>query len=115
AGSQGGITYDDAEISVNVSVIDNGEGQLEESVNYLDGPVSFTNNYEAAPDSIVLEAEKILEGQALKEGQFTFELVDESDNVVQEVSNNQNGQVIFDEISYGEVGTHHYTIREKTE
>src|SRR5699024_8733463 len=55
---------------------------------------------------------KVLEGQELRAGQFEFVLVDEAGDVVQTVSNNANGQVIFDEIEYDEVGEYSYTLRE---
>lgn len=111
-GTQGGITYSDAVFEVIVSVTDNGEGELESEVIYTEGPISFLNKYEASPDSIVFEAEKILEGQALRNEHFEFELINESNEVIQRVSNNRNGQVVFNEISFKETGTYDYIIKE---
>ncbi|GGN50502.1 Spy0128 family protein [Oceanobacillus indicireducens] len=111
-GTQGGITYDSTVYNISVDVVDGREGQLIATVNYIDGPAEFKNVYTPNPDSIVIEAEKILEGQNLRKGQFEFELVDESGKVLQTVKNNADGQVTFDEITYEEVGEHKYTIRE---
>src|SRR5699024_7809322 len=112
AGNLGGITYDDAIYPVTVTVEDGGEGKLIATATYDEGPAVFTNKYEAAPDSIVLEAKKILEGQELIAGQFTFTLTDESGEVIQTVTNNAEGQVIFDEITYDKTGSHTYIIKE---
>ncbi len=60
----------------------------------------------------MLKARKILEGQELINNQFTFELLDESDQVIETATTNANGQIIFDEITYDTLGEHAYTIRE---
>ncbi|MGO3017667.1 MAG: Spy0128 family protein [Anaerococcus sp.] len=111
-GNLGGITYDQAQYPVKVTVVDGGEGILVPTANYDNGPAVFTNSYQAAPDSIVLEAKKILEGQELIAGQFTFTLTDESGEIIQTVTNNAEGQVIFDEITYDKTGIHTYIIKE---
>ena len=112
AGTQGGITYDETDYSVVVSVHDDLDGILTATVEYLDGPVVFNNTYEAKPDGIVIEGTKTLTGQDLRNGQFKFELVDSEDNVVETVTNNALGQIIFSEITYDEIGEHTYTVRE---
>lgn len=111
-GTQGGITYDETEFNVVVSVMDDREGTLTVKVDYVDGPVEFNNVYVPAPDSVVFEASKLLEGQELRAGQFEFELVDADGTVLQTKENNANGQVIFDEMTYDVVGEHTYTVRE---
>src|SRR5699024_1831594 len=111
-GTQGGITYDEAVYNVLVKVADDREGTLTAEVEYPDGTVEFKNTYQAAPDSIVLEASKILEGQILREDQFEFELLDKEENVLETVKNNSEGQIIFSEITYNSVGEYYYTIRE---
>ncbi|NLC39998.1 MAG: hypothetical protein GX763_03655, partial [Clostridiaceae bacterium] len=114
-GSQGGVTYDEAVFSVTVSVTDDLQGKLVAEVNYTEGPVSFTNTYVPAPDSVVFEAEKTLEGQDLRANQFAFELLDENDDVLQTVKNNQHGQIIFSEVEFEKIGTYSFTIREVDE
>lgn len=112
AGVQGGVIYDETEFEVTVVVTDNGVGNLSAKVEYTNGPAHFTNIYESQPDSVVLEASKVLEGQDLRNGQFTFELLNEQGHVIERVSNNGEGQVIFTELNYTKVGNHTYTIRE---
>ena len=57
---------------------------------------------EGKKGSVVLEAHKKLdiEGAELKEGQFTFQLTDAKGNVLQEKTNDAEGNVVFDEIAY---------------
>src|SRR5699024_139113 len=81
-GTQGGITYDTATFGVKVVVTDNGEGQLVAQTTYVNGPAHFTNRYQTAPDSATFEASKVLTGQALRQGQFRFELVDNASNAI---------------------------------
>ena len=71
----------------------------------------FTNTY-AATGSAALSATKRLTGGALAAGQFSFELRDEAGNVLQTVTNDADGAVSFEPISYTAAGTYHYTIAE---
>lgn len=111
-GSQKGMTYDKTEYPVVVEVVDNGKGNLEATAHYTEGSAQFINEYVPAPDNIVIEAEKVLKGQGLAAGQFTFELVSEQGKVIQNTTNNAEGKILFDEIIYDEVGEYKYTIRE---
>lgn len=61
----------------------------------------FVNVYSAA-GSLTLSAEKVLEGAALKEGQFSFILKDEKGNVLQTKTNDKDGKVTFDALKYTE-------------
>ncbi len=105
------MTYDATEYQAIVTVTDNEEGQLEADVEYNAEPI-FINSYQAASDSVVIEADKKLEGQPLIKEQFAFELIDEKGQVLQTVKNNINGQIIFDEIAFEEAGTYEYIVRE---
>src|SRR5699024_4291798 len=51
-------------------------------------------------------------GQDLRGDQFEFELVDAEGKVLEVVTNNAEGQIIFRELTYDEIGEHSYTIRE---
>ena len=66
--------------------------------------------------SITLEAHKSLESQEkeLEEGQFTFQLLDAYYNVIQEKTNDADGNVTFDTIDYtpDDLGFKNYHIRE---
>ena len=71
----------------------------------------FANTY-AATGSAALSATKRLTGGMLAAGQFSFELRDEAGNVLQTVTNDADGIVAFEPISYTAAGTYHYTIAE---
>ncbi len=60
-----------------------------------------------------MNVQKLLDGRELKDGEFTFQLVDETGSVILTQTNDGNGQVAFDAITYNEPGEYHYTIREK--
>ena len=111
AGIDGTITYDRKELAVVVTVTDE-DGQLTAVAEY-EGNQVFENDYTPKAGGVVLNAEKVLTGRALEANEFAFELVDEAGDVVQTKSNDVNGQIYFDELTYGEVGEYRYTIREK--
>ena len=71
----------------------------------------FTNAY-AATGSAALSASKRLAGGVLAAGQFSFALRDEAGNVLQTVTNDADGAVTFEPISYTSAGTYRYTIAE---
>ena len=58
-----------------------------------------------------IEAKKALEGGALKQGQFSFELKDAEGKVLQTVTNNAEGNISF-LVEYNKAGEYHYTISE---
>ena len=61
--------------------------------------------------SATIRAKKVLEGGTFKEGQFSFELKDAEDKVLQTVTNDDKGNVSFD-VEYNKAGTYTYTISE---
>ena len=65
---------------------------------------------EPTPTNATIELDKQLSGRDLVDGEFNFELY-EGSNKIQTVSN-KNGKIIFDAISYKEVGEHTYTVKE---
>ena len=91
--------YDTHKVTVTVVVTDNGEGELVADVSY-EGKKEFINTYEAKGEAN-LSVQKTLNGRALEDGQFTFELVDQATgDVLQTKTNNEAGQVVFDPIKY---------------
>ena len=72
---------------------------------------TFTNAY-SAKGSVALKATKKLTGGTLELGQFSFELRDKAGKVVQTVTNDADGSVTFEPISYDAAGTYNYTIAE---
>ena len=113
-GTTPGITYDTAEKQVTVKVTKDGDN-LKATVVYPESKV-FTNTYSApSPAKAQISASKILEGRSLKDGEFSFTLLDETGKVLQTKQNAADGTVTFDDISYSseDAGkTFHYTIKE---
>ena len=113
-GTTPGITYDTAEKQVTVKVTKDGDN-LKATVVYPESKV-FANTYSApSPAKAQISASKILEGRALKDGEFNFTLLDEAGKVLQTKQNATDGSVAFDEISYSQEDagkTFHYTIKE---
>lgn len=108
----------DAKLSREVSftVTDDGKGNL--SVSHKpDGDVAFTftNTYNVTPveTSVTdqITATKVLTGRDLKEGEFSFKLV-EGDKVVATGTNAADGTIAMDKITYDKPGKHTYTLRE---
>lgn len=117
SGEVAGVT-NDAKLSREVSftVTDDGKGNL--SVSHKpDGDVAFTftNTYNVTPveTSVTdqITANKVLTGRELKEGEFSFELV-EGDKVVAKGTNAADGTIAMDKITYDKPGEHTYTLRE---
>ena len=113
-GNVPGITYDTAEKQVTVQVTKDGDN-LKTTVVYPESK-AFANTYSApSPAKAQISASKILEGRDLKDGEFSFNLLDEAGEVLQTKQNAADGSVAFDEISYSQEDagkTFHYTIKE---
>lgn len=101
---------------VSFTVTDDGKGNLIVS-RKPDGDVAFTftNTYNVTPveTSVTdqITATKVLIGRDLKEGEFSFELV-EGDEVVAKGTNAADGTIAMDKIAYIKPGKHTYTLRE---
>lgn len=117
SGEVAGVT-NDAKLSREVSftVTDDGKGNLIVS-RKPDGDVAFTftNTYNVTPveTSVTdqITANKVLTGRDLKEGEFSFELV-ESDKVVATGTNAADGAITMGKVAYDKPGKHTYTLRE---
>ena len=113
-GTTPGITYDTAEKQVTVKVTKDGDN-LKTTVVYPESK-AFANTYSApSPAKAQISASKILEGRDLKDGEFSFNLLDEAGEVLQTKQNAADGSVAFEEISYSQEDagkTFHYTIKE---
>ncbi len=122
AGEPGTITYDETAYTVTVTVTDEGyDGQLEASVAYsLNGEavkpedVEFENIHTPGPVKVTLSGTKKLTGRNLVEGEFQFVLMDEAGNVVQELTHDAAGNLIFSELTFDKAGTYNYTLQEVT-
>lgn len=121
SGEVAGVT-NDAETSRTVSftVTDDGEGTLRVSRNpHGDAAFTFTNAYNVTPiESRVTDqitATKVLDGRDLKDGEFSFELVEgegKDAKVVATGKNAADGKITMSTIEYTKAGTHAYTLRE---
>lgn len=118
-GNTGGITYSTAEYTIVTTITDKGDGTLE-AKHELKGDAEkaeFTNSYKpGSKDSSVTDqitAKKVLTGRelGLVAGEFRFELV-EGNVVAATGTNNADGKIVMDPVTYTEAGEHTYTLRE---
>ncbi|MBR2801400.1 MAG: Cna B-type domain-containing protein [Erysipelotrichaceae bacterium] len=122
AGSDSHITYTTDVATVVVTVTDNTAttGKLEvTSVKYNDteydetAPYTFTNTYTPDPVTAAPAATKVMSGpRSLAEGEFSFQLLNSEGTPVQTKTNAADGSVSFDALTFTEVGTYTYTIKE---
>ena len=111
-----GITYSDAKYPIETTITDNGDGTLSATHVLKDVKVAeFKNSYNVTPKSSsvtdLITADKVLDGRDLKAGEFRFELV-EGNNVVATGTNNADGKIVMDPVTYTAAGEHTYILRE---
>lgn len=138
-----GYSYDSDSRDITIKVTDNGDGTLtakttvtggeqERSAECTSGQpgtsrlvIPFVNSYTATGElggsgSARIEATKELTGRKLEAEEFKFEVVetvDGGEKVVSRGTNDAEGNITFDAISYtqDEVGEHQYVVREVTD
>ncbi len=120
--NENGVTADTTEYNVTIVVTDDNEGQLNATVKVDDndvagstaGTIVFRNSYKAASTQVTLEATKELVGRDLVEGEFKFALKDvDNDTVVQEdATNDIDGKVVFDTMTFDAAGSYNYIVYE---
>ncbi len=118
-GKTGGITYDGKTYTIETTITDKGDGTLEakHELNAAAEKAEFTNSYKpGSKDSSVTDqitAKKVLTGRelGLVAGEFRFELV-EGNVVAATGTNNADGKIVMDPVTYTEAGEHTYTLRE---
>lgn len=122
-GDAGGIAYDNTVYTIVTTIADNGKGQLV-ATHELEGAedvksIEFKNAYNLTPKSFSvtdkIAATKSLTGRDLKDGEFSFELVEgegEDAKVVATGTNNAEGKITMSAVKYTEAGAHTYTLRE---
>lgn len=119
SGEVAGVTNDaKPSRTVSFTVTDDGEGNLRVS-RKPDGNAAFTftNTYSVTPveTSVTdqITATKVLTGRDLKEGEFSFKLVEgEAAKVVATGTNGADGTITMSPVKYDKAGTHTYTLRE---
>ncbi len=113
--------YDKSVYTATVVVTDNGAGQLLASVTYSkDGSnaqaIEFMNSY--TPKVITIDltdtigADKTLDGRALVAGEFKFEIIDISGNVLSTGTNDAEGNITFTPLTFTTAGIYNYRIQE---
>lgn len=120
SGSVAGVDNDaKASKTFKVTVTDNGDGTLSVASNPAQGALfTFTNTYSVEPEESSptgkggITITKNLAGRNLNEGEFTFELVDQSGATVATGTNDANGNVELGTVKFIEPGRFTYTIRE---
>lgn len=117
SGEVAGVTNDaKPPRTVSFTVTDDSKGNLRVS-RKPDGDVAFTftNTYSVTPvkTSVTdqIAATKVLTGRDLKEGEFSFELV-EGDEVVAKGTNAADGTITMGKVAYDKPGKNTYTLRE---
>ena len=114
--TENGITYSTAEYTIVTTVKDNNDGTLsvEHKLQNVD-KATFENAYTVTPKSFSvtdqITATKVLTGRDLKEGEFSFELV-EGNDVVATGKNDARGKIKMSPIEYTAAGKHTYILRE---
>ena len=117
AGEQPGVANDTETKTVKVTVKDDGEGHITAETEPKEAPLfAFNNTYSTtSKDSSVTDTVKIrktLTGRKLKNKEFTFVLKDQDGKNVAEAKNNADGKVTFKSLTFDEVGTYNYTVKE---
>lgn len=112
-----GVGYDLDTYTITANVTDNGVGGLEVTwrANGMGDSkeIDFQNTYEAAPASMGFGATKVLTGRDLTDGEFSFQVTDETGEKVYAVAKNDaTGTVSFDPITFKQAGEYHLWISE---
>lgn len=118
--SAGGVNYDSHMGMWQITVTDDLTGQLKaQTRTNAAHPTTFTNTYQAKPVSVQFRAHKTLNdpdhtGIQPQAGQYEFTCVeDKTGGQVGTVkTNDQQGDILFDTISYTKTGVYDYTLSE---
>ena len=118
--SAGGVNYDSHMGMWQIIVTDDLTGQLKAQTRTNAAyPTTFTNTYQAKPVSVQFRAHKTLNdpdhtGIQLQAGQYEFKCVeDKTGGQAGTVkTNDQQGNILFDTISYKKTGVYDYTLSE---
>lgn len=114
----GAMHYDDKAYVFHVTVKDNLDGTISAETDL--GELSFVNIYDPQDAQIQLQGAKTLEGRGLREGEFTFQLYQTNADFTTEqdaqplsvVVNTVEGGFSFEPLTYDQIGTYYYIVRE---
>lgn len=118
--SAGGVNYDSHMGMWQITVTDDMSGQLKAQTRTNAAyPTTFTNTYQAKPVSVQFRAHKTLNdpdhtGIQLQAGQYEFNCVEDrtGGQAGTVKTNDQQGNILFDTISYTKTGVYDYTLSE---
>lgn len=118
--SAGGVNYDSHMGMWQITVTDDLTGQLKAQTRTNAAyPTTFTNTYQAKPVSVQFRAHKTLNdpdhtGIQLQAGQYEFKCVEDKTGgqVGTAKTNDQQGNILFDAITYTKTGVYDYTLSE---
>ena len=111
AGKRGGVTYDETEYEITVTVSDNGDGTLNVVKSEEADSIVFTNEYKTESVEVKAAARKIMNGKSLKAGEFEFTMEDEDGHLIKK-TNGADGSISFGTFKYNKEGTYTYTVKE---
>ena len=114
------ISYSSDIIKVVITFADGGSGKLVGTPKYFKGDseiadVVFTNEYKVAETTASFGGTKTLEGKALKDGDYKFEVKAVTSGApmpAQAVVANSGANFRFGDITFDKVGTYSYTVSE---
>lgn len=117
------VTHSDAVYTVTVTVTESNDGRgLAASADVQNADITFTNTYEPAPvvvgpsGSAKIGGTKVLNvadgsSRTMKAGEFEFLLL-KDDQEVSRTTNDENGNFVFDDITFDKAGTYTYAVSE---
>ena len=109
-GTDSTIAYDESEKHVTVKVTRDGDN-LKTEVVYPESKV-FHNLFTPNATSAEFSLKKNLSGRDLKDGEFTFTLFDSEGKAVKTVSNDTNGNILFNGLIFSKEGRYTYKVVE---
>ena len=119
-GDQAGVTYDTKVYALDVSVTDNGLGQLVAAItgdSTTGTDLNFTNTYEATAVELHIRGTKTLtdvkgSGKTLAADEFSFRIIGLDDDTDITVTNAADGTIDFGKHSFTKAGTYRYKVHE---
>ena len=117
SGNHPGVSNDTATKTVKVTVKDDGKGHITAETDPKAAPLfTFNNTYSTAPQDFSVTGQvsikKALAGRAMEDGEFHFVLKDENGKTVGEGTNDKDGNISFPALTFKNVGTYNYTVKE---
>ena len=109
-GTDSTIAYDESEKHVTVKVTRDGDN-LKTEVIYPESK-AFHNLFTPNATSAEFSLKKNLNGRDLKNGEFTFTLFDSEGKAVKTVSNDANGNILFNGLIFSKEGRYTYKVVE---